>query len=95
MKKIYLFFLLPLLVACDPGNNNYKFEYSTIVTNIPANLDGINSQYDDYNSNLPYPAARLGIYFSSNRESAGNNFNIIHKNLDISYHEKDDILNIE
>ncbi len=94
MNKICLFVLLLFLVSCDPDDPGYEFEYETIVTVVPVNLEGINSEYDDYNSALPFPAARFGIYFSSNRASLGDNFDIIHKNLDISYHGDDDILNI-
>jgi len=75
------------------GNQNYDFTYETIVTEDPINLEEINSAYDDYNSALPYPAARHGIYFSTNRKSAGGNFDFIYKAMDISYHSRDDVLN--
>lgn len=93
-----MFLLLSLvsLLGCwekriDP---NYEFEYDTIVTEIPVNLEKINTVYDDYNSALPYPGTGLGLYFSSNRNSAGENFDIVYKSLGITYHERDDVLNI-
>jgi len=76
------------------NNDDYDFTYETIVTELPVNLENINSSFDDYNSDLPYPGFRHGIYFSTNRNSSGNNFDIIHKSMDISYHKKDDVLNI-
>ena len=82
------------MCSSDLYDYDYEFEYETIVTDVPVNLEGINSVYDDYNSTLPFPGERHQIYFSSNRNSNGNNFDIISKNIDISYHEKDDILNI-
>jgi hypothetical protein len=82
-----------LVFSCDKVDD-YDFTYETIVTEIPINLEEINSMYDDYNSALPYDGFRHGIYFSTNRKSAGSNFDIIYKEMDISYHSKDDILNI-
>ncbi|MBW8323551.1 MAG: hypothetical protein K0M50_02175 [Prolixibacteraceae bacterium] len=95
--KILLFAFIITLTSCIKifnKDDDYDFTYETIVTELPVNLENINSTFDDYNSNLPYPGFRQGIYFSTNRNSSGNNFDIIHKSLDISYHPKDDILNI-
>lgn len=87
--------LVPLftlvLTGCPIWNNDYEFDYETIVTETPVNLEGINSRQDDYNSDLPYPAGRFDIYFSSNRYGE---FDIIHKSMDISYHAKDDALDV-
>lgn len=71
-----------------------KFEYSIIITDHPANLYELNSEFDDYNLDLSYSAKRLDIYFSSNRNSSGNDFDIIGQCMDISYHEEDNILNL-
>ncbi|KEO71648.1 PD40 domain-containing protein [Anditalea andensis] len=76
------------------NKDEYEFTYETIVTESPVNLVNINSYFDDYNSNLPYPGFFHGIYFSTNRNSFGKNFDIIYKGLNITYHRKDDILNI-
>lgn len=82
-----------LLFACSPLDPGYKFEYEIIVTDTATNLGKLNTAYDDYNSDLPYPGARSEIYFSTNRNSSGDNFDIICKDIDISYHEKDNNLN--
>lgn len=94
--KILFFAFIITLTSCIKifNNDDYDFTYETIVTEFPVNLENINSSFDDYNSDLPYPAFRYGIYFSTNRNSSGNNFDIIHKGMDVSYHPKDDILNI-
>lgn len=94
LKRLLFPLLTIILTACPNVPDGYEFDYETIVTEIPVNLKGINSENDDYNSALPYPAARYGIYFSSNRPSAGQDFDITHRNLDISYHEKDDVLDV-
>jgi len=95
MKKINTLLLITLsfLTGCFPDNRDYDFEYETIISETPANLEKLNTIYDDYNSDLPYPAARCDIYFSSNRHNAGDDFDIICRSIDMSYHKKDDILN--
>lgn len=90
-----LFLLLPLLFSgCPYWPDDYEFEYETIITKSPANLEGINSEYDDYNSDLPYRYLPFGLYFSSNRQQIGHDFDIIYRHLQITYHDKDDVLNV-
>ncbi len=93
MKQIKSLILLILIVGCNP--DNYEFDYDIIITDTATNLDGLNTAYDDFNSDLPYDYDRMDIYFSSNRKSQGNNFDIIGKELNFSYHAKDEILNLE
>ena len=97
MRKTIIFILIFVFAACDDIFNNYHFPYEdvTVIIDIPVNLEGINSNKDDYNSDLSFLAKRHGIYFSSNRNSGGNNFDIVFKNLDISYHQEDDVLVVE
>jgi len=97
LKKIILLLLALVLTACPNPfwpDNDYEFDYTTIVTDIPVNLEGINSAYDDYNSDLPYPYDGLELNFSSNRKSKGVHFDIIQRGLSLSYHEKDDVLDV-
>lgn len=93
MKRIFYVLAMVSIVSCNPPDEP-DYVYDTMVKDLPVNLYKINSEFDDYNSNLPYPASRLGIYFSSNRNSNGGDFDIIYKNLDISYHEEDSAYNI-
>lgn len=92
LKKRSIFlsaFFIVFLFGC---RNNYDFTYDIIVTDTPVNLESINSIYDDYNSDLPYDYDVDEIYFSSNRNSAGGNFDIINKQLSSSYHSRDDVV---
>jgi hypothetical protein len=91
--KILLITYIVLLTSCISHHTGTKFVYETIITDTPANLEKLNTEYDDYNSDLPYPAASFSINFSTNRTSSGGNFNIISKIIEISYHEEDDIVN--
>jgi hypothetical protein len=91
MKQICYLLLLISLSGCP---NNYNYEYDIIVNNTPKNLDGLNSEYDDFNSDLPYDYDGRDIYFSTNRSRSGDNFNIIGKGLSFSYHDKDNVLDL-
>jgi len=79
------------MIGCNP---EYNFDYEIIISETANNLGNLNSEFDDYNSDLPYPAQRMEIYFSSNRNSAGNQFDIVAGKLDFSYHSEDRILNV-
>ena len=91
---VFAFFLTACPYGPGPIDREYEFEYETIVTDTPVNLEGINSRQDDYNSDLPYPYDRADIYFSSNRFTYGRDYDIILRKLNLTYHEKDDVLNV-
>ena len=67
----------------DP-DHDYDFEYEIIITDVPANLEGFNSQYNDYNSALPFEANRREIYFSTDRKTNGSTYDIISHAFDIN-----------
>jgi len=92
-KTISTLFICLVLAGCSPLETDDNFEYEIIITDKATNLRGLNSSSDDYNSDLSYPAARSEIYFSSNRNSFGDNFDIICKAIDMSFHKEDSILN--
>ncbi len=94
-------FLIPTTLLLLPGcwlfdiDDNYEFEFDTLITDSPVNLYGLNTDCDDYNSALPYYYQGNVIYFSSNKSTYGTNFNIIYEFIEITYHpDKEDILNI-
>ena len=61
--------LIFTLQGCPYIDPDYEFDYEIIITDVPANLEGLNSQYNDYNSALPFEAGRVGIYFSTDRKT--------------------------
>jgi len=91
--KTLLVIITIFFTGCIPVDPDYNFEYETIITTTPANLEKLNTEFDDYNSTLPYPGARSEIYYSTNRNSSGGNYDIIYRVFDISYHKKDDVIN--
>ncbi len=77
-------------------DDDYEFEFETIITDIPANLDGINSDRNDFNSALPFHYWGNMLYFSSDKPTNGVNFDIKYEFIEITYHpDKEGILNID
>ena len=66
LKKFILLLFALVLTACPYPfmPDDYEFEYTTIIMDTPVNLEGINSAYDDYNSDLPYPHHGFNLNFS-------------------------------
>jgi len=99
MKKLKIFVMVSLLFLQGcwlfDFDRDYDFEFDTIITDYPANLEGINSSYDDFNSALPYEYVSDAIYFSSKSPTHGDNFDITRKSMEITYHpKKDNVLNV-
>ncbi|NLV18160.1 MAG: hypothetical protein GXY51_01565 [Bacteroidetes bacterium] len=94
MKKIHILFaaLLLMFPSCLP-DTSYPFTYETIITDTPVNLSKINTEFDDYNTDIGFVSSRNYLYFSTNRNSSGDNFDFICEAIDISYHFEDDIFN--
>ena len=95
MKDVKIKLLILLMFAFILAGCPFKdpdFQYDTIITDIPVNLEKLNSIYDDFNSDLPYLGGRFEILFSTNRGSKGEHFDIVCKPINVSYHEEDDIL---
>jgi hypothetical protein len=82
-KSLLLIALLGLFGCPNPWQGP---DYSDgHLPDIPVNFSAINTEYDDYNSALPQSGERFPLCFSSNRESGGKDFNIVHKPLEISW----------
>lgn len=65
-------------LACD------KPWQPVTISETPVNLTEINSPYDDYNSDSPTVGETGPLCFSSNRNSEGENFDIVYKLIDIT-----------
>jgi hypothetical protein len=80
-------FLIPatlaiILTSCPYGG--YKYNTGFLPTS-PVNLADFNTQYDDYNMSAPTIDELMPIYFSSNRNSAGNDFDIVLEFFEIQF----------
>lgn len=74
MPAILAFSLLPF--GCKKAANPVKYQYGTFPDSV-YNLQGLNSAYDDYNSDLYVLGGQVPIIFSSNRGSSGGQFDLV------------------
>ncbi len=84
MKKLIVTILI-ITIFCSCDRIKYRLgHYPDIVTNFAA----VNSEYDDYNSDLEEVYGGFHLRFSSNRHSKGNDFDIILYNVDIKWDQR-------
>jgi hypothetical protein len=89
MKKYLICLLTLTLLGCHKDQyDTGHFQESVI------NFWDVNSGYDDYNSTAPFIYYRYLFHFSSNRNSSGNDFDIIGDNMYIDWSKVDGTLEI-
>jgi hypothetical protein len=57
----------------------------------PVNIRKLNTQFDDYNSYLPVIGRRLDLYYSTNKDTEGDNFDISATCIDAFFNYEDSI----
>jgi hypothetical protein len=74
--KVLILLILIVLISCDDRRLNFD---RGIIPPLPVNFTEVNSSYNDYNSDLEITwAARIfTLIFSSDRNSSGNDFDLI------------------
>ncbi|MEA1886616.1 MAG: hypothetical protein U9N72_05355 [Bacteroidota bacterium] len=73
-----------LLKSCLPSCDEY-IEGSLPLTAV--NLENFNTEYDDYNATAPDLGVFIPFCFSSNRDSEGENFDIVYKPMTTDWDE--------
>jgi hypothetical protein len=95
MKKVFLILALAsLCYSCWRNNYGYEYPNATISTT-PVNFDIINSEYDDYNASLPTIGGIFPLCFSTNRNSAGQDFDVIYKLIRFEFSKETGLFDIE
>jgi len=78
--------LLLLLWGCPNGIKKTHYNYNAYFPAQAVNLSDVNSIYDDYNSALPEYHFGKQLIFSSNRYSAGHDFDLIDDNFHAAWY---------
>ncbi len=86
-----ILFLLPILTLFGCPHHEYNTGH---FPEIVINFAEVNTVFDDYNSNLPIISHQYSFYFSSNRNSMGSNFDIVGKNMYITWDIIDGTLDV-
>lgn len=91
--KIAVLFFLIFSASCEKSPNGHKFEIGSLPVR-PVNLSDFNTPYDDYNSAAPSLGRLIPFCFSTNRNSQGNNFDIIYEPMNINFDKSTGILKV-
>jgi hypothetical protein len=95
MNKILLIVAISiLLISCDQENpTGYKYNQGHL-PDLPVNLEEFNTVYDDYNSTAPSLGGLIPFCFSTNRNSGGNEFDVIYQPMNINFDKTSGILKV-
>ncbi len=90
---ILLLITTVLLVGCPFYPSPYLYNQGFLPVN-PVNLSNFNSSYDDFNLTAPEIHSFHTLLFSSNRNSQGENFDIIYMPMNMSFDKTNGELSI-
>jgi hypothetical protein len=96
MKNLFTIAILVILTfvfAGCPIINNPEYKEG-VFPKVPVNFAEVNSEYDDYNSALPIIHYSPYLFFSSNRNSQGEKFDVVGDNLNIWWDMETGLLTI-
>jgi hypothetical protein len=83
-RNIFALTIIAALFLLLTGCPFYGHKYDNgIFPADPVNFSAVNSIYDDYNSTSPVIESERYLYFSSNRNSIGNEFDIVGDNFHV------------
>jgi len=75
------------MTACPLFQERVKYPTGHVPQRV-TNFEAVNSVYDDYNSTLHVIVGKYFLHFSSNRNSMGNDFDIVGRNLRIYWDQE-------
>ena len=85
------FILIILLTGCPYG---YKYNEGKLPDH-PVNLSDLNSQYDDRNLPAPWITLRQPVFFSSNRNTNGETYDIVWEHLYLEWDKESGVLSVD
>ncbi len=84
IAKIIALSMLTFLTSCDKPLIGYKYNQGSLPMT-PINLSDFNTEFDDYNSTAPSLGELIPFCFSTNRNSNGNEFDIIYQPMNVNF----------
>lgn len=90
MKRILIISIVLITISCKEKDRYETGHFKESV----VNFGDVNSEYDDYNSTAPFIYYRHLFHFSSNRNSSGNDFDIVGENMYIDWSKTSGTLEI-
>jgi hypothetical protein len=92
-KIIFLIVISAALFSCYPENLDPEpvNDKTGWFPESPVNMVELNTEYDDYNSNINYKGKSIDLYYSTNKDSQGKNFDISGRVIDAGVDLDNDI----
>ncbi len=92
---VFLVFASITFFSCDLFYFTFGYKYSIgHFPTSPTNLIDFNTEFDDYNSDIPIFGETFPFCFSSNRNSKGADFDIVYKLMSVEFSKKNGNLDI-
>lgn len=91
--KIVAIGMLIFLTSCDFFHIGYKYNTGSLPLT-PINLSDFNTEFDDFNSTAPSLGELIPFCFSTNRNSQGNEFDIIYMPMNVNFNKTSGILKV-
>lgn len=83
-KRLCLIVPVMILLQGCPGGYGYKYNTGSFPVN-PVNFTELNTEYDDYNMSSPILGEAFPLVFSSTRDSRGEDYDLVHKQVSIVF----------
>ena len=93
IAKLILLIVLIITSSCEKTRSGYKYEHGTL-PDTPVNLSDFNTAFDDFNSTAPSLGELIPFCFSTNRNSNGNEFDIIYQPMNVNFDKTSGILKV-
>lgn len=93
LAKISVLIGLIISTSCEKAPSGYKYNEGSL-PETPVNLTDFNTAYDDYNSTAPSLGDLIPFCFSTNRNSHGNEFDIIFEPMNVNFNKTSGILKV-
>ena len=96
MKKIVeiaIIIMLLITTSCEKTPGGYRYNEGSLPER-PVNLSDFNTEYDDYNSTAPSLGMLIPFCFSTNRNSQGDEFDIIYMPMNVNFNKTSGILKV-
>ena len=84
---------LVISTACEKVPSGYKYN-DGFLPETPVNLTEFNTEFDDFNSTAPTLGDLIPFCFSTNRNSNGNEFDIIFEPMNVNFNKTSGVLKV-
>ena len=85
--------MLLATTSCEKTPGGYRYNEGSLPER-PVNLSDFNTEYDDYNSTAPSLGMLIPFCFSTNRNSQGDEFDIIYMPMNVNFNKTSGLLKV-